>query len=82
MAMLKKSAVVAVYPIQTGAEAAVTELQHAGFDMKGLSIVGKDYRTDTARARARGNTRRGSSKKREHPEEKICLRFEEIRPYM
>jgi hypothetical protein len=44
--MSKKSAVVAVYPKHTDAEAAIKELQQAGFDMKRLSIVGKDYHTE------------------------------------
>ena len=36
----------AIYPSHTGAEAAVKELQQSGFDMKKLSIVGRDYHTD------------------------------------
>ncbi len=44
--MSKKSTVVAVYPTHTDAEAAIKELQHAGFDLKRLSIVGKDYHTE------------------------------------
>jgi hypothetical protein len=39
-------AVVAVYEAHPEAEAAVKELQRAGFDMKKLSVVGKDYHTD------------------------------------
>jgi hypothetical protein len=39
----QNNAVVAVYPTHTAAEAAVKELQQSGFDMKKLSIVGKDY---------------------------------------
>jgi len=38
--------VVAIYPTHGAAEAAVRELQHSGFDMKKLSIVGRDYHTD------------------------------------
>lgn len=38
--------VVAIFNSHTGAEAAVKELQQAGFDMKKLSIVGRDYHTD------------------------------------
>jgi hypothetical protein len=38
--------VVAVYPSHPAAEAAVKELQQSGFDMKKLSIVGRDYHTD------------------------------------
>jgi len=37
---------VAIYPSDTSAEAAVKELQQSGFDMKKLSIVGRDYHTD------------------------------------
>jgi hypothetical protein len=44
--MAKSNAVVGVYNTHTEAEAAVKELQHAGFDMKKLSIVGKDYQTE------------------------------------
>jgi uncharacterized membrane protein len=46
MAVLRKSTIVAVYPTHTDAEAGIKELQHAGFDMKRLSIVGKDYHTE------------------------------------
>lgn len=44
--MAKKSTVVAVYSTHTDAEAAIKELQQAGFDMKRLSIVGKGYHTE------------------------------------
>ena len=37
---------VAIYPTHTDAEAAVKELQHSGFDLRKLSIVGRDYHTD------------------------------------
>ena len=37
---------VAIYPSHTAAEAAIKELQQSGFDMKKLSIVGRDYHTD------------------------------------
>jgi hypothetical protein len=37
---------VATYDSHSQAEAAVKELQRSGFDMKKLSIVGKDYHTD------------------------------------
>jgi uncharacterized membrane protein len=43
---LEESAVVAVYDTHTEAEAAIRELQKSGFDMKKLSIIGKDYQTD------------------------------------
>ena len=38
--------VIAVYDTHIEAEAAVRELQKKGFDMKKLSIVGKDYHTE------------------------------------
>lgn len=44
--MAKNNAVVGVYNTHTEAEAAIKELQHSGFDMKKLSIVGKDYHTE------------------------------------
>jgi hypothetical protein len=44
--MNRNNSVVALYPSHTAAEAAVRELQRSGFDMKKLSIVGKDYRTE------------------------------------
>ena len=37
---------VAVYPTHQGAETAVRDLERAGFDMKKLSIVGRDYHTE------------------------------------
>ena len=43
---MKDSSVVALYPSHTAAEAAIKALEHAGFDMKKLSIVGRDYHTD------------------------------------
>jgi hypothetical protein len=44
--MTKTNSVVAIYGTHTQAEEAVKELQRSGFDMKKLSIVGKDYHTD------------------------------------
>jgi uncharacterized membrane protein len=44
--MNKSNSIVATYPSHTAAEAAVKELQQSGFDMKKLSIVGRDYHTD------------------------------------
>jgi len=44
--MIKCNSVVAVYPSHVAAESAVKELQQSGFDMKKLSIVGRDYHTD------------------------------------
>lgn len=40
------NSVVAIYKTHLEAETAVKELQAAGFDMKQLSIVGRDYHTD------------------------------------
>jgi uncharacterized membrane protein len=40
------NAVVATYHTHTEAEDAVKELQKSGFDMKKLSIIGRDYDTD------------------------------------
>ena len=40
------NAVIAVYSSHSAAEDAVKALQRAGFDMKKLSVVGKDYHTD------------------------------------
>ena len=44
--MSEKNSVVAIFNAHTEAEAAVKELQRAGFDMKKLSIVGKDYHSE------------------------------------
>jgi len=44
--MDEKNAVVAIFSSHTEAEAAVKELQKSKFDMKQLSIVGKDYHTE------------------------------------
>jgi hypothetical protein len=44
--MLEKNAVIAIYESHPHAEEALKELQRSGFDMKKLSIVGKDYHTD------------------------------------
>jgi uncharacterized membrane protein len=44
--MNKNNSIVAIYPSHTAAEAAIKELQQSGFDMKKLSIVGRDYHTD------------------------------------
>jgi hypothetical protein len=41
-----RNTVVAIYPTHQEAEAAIKELGRSGFDMKKLSIVGKDYHTD------------------------------------
>ncbi|MFY9779702.1 MAG: general stress protein [Candidatus Baltobacteraceae bacterium] len=40
------SSVVAIYASHPEAESAVKELQHAGFDMTKLSIIGQDYHTE------------------------------------
>jgi len=44
--MTKTNSVVAIYDTHSQAEEAVKNLQKSGFDMKKLSIVGKDYHTD------------------------------------
>ena len=44
--MSEKNSVVAIFESHNQAEDAVRELQRSGFDMKKLSIVGKDYHTD------------------------------------
>lgn len=44
--MSEKNAVVAVYETHDQAEEALKELQRSGFDMKKLSIIGKDYHTE------------------------------------
>ena len=44
--MSEKNSVVAIFASHNQAEDAVRELQKDGFDMKKLSIVGKDYHTD------------------------------------
>ncbi len=44
--MLKETAGVAILNSHAEAEIAVKELQRSGFDMKKLSIVGKDYHTE------------------------------------
>src|ERR1700690_2135282 len=44
--MNKYNSVVAIYSTHTAAEAAIKEVQQSGFDMKKLSIVGRDYHTD------------------------------------
>ena len=44
--MSETNSVVAVYDTHSQAEEAVKDLQRSGFDMKKLSIVGKDYHSD------------------------------------
>jgi uncharacterized membrane protein len=44
--LTENNAVVAIYKSHAEAETAIKELQQAGFDMKKLSIVGRDYHTD------------------------------------
>jgi len=43
--MNKSNSIVAIYPSHTAAEEAIKELQQAGYDMKTLSIIGRDYPT-------------------------------------
>jgi hypothetical protein len=44
--MTKNNSIVAIFKSHIEAETAVKELQQSGFDMKKLSIVGRDYHTD------------------------------------
>ena len=44
--MNERNAVVGTFPTHTQAETGIKELQVAGFDMKKLSIVGRDYHTE------------------------------------
>ncbi|MGA2149583.1 MAG: general stress protein [Bryobacteraceae bacterium] len=44
--MSETNSVVAIYETHAQAEETVMELQRSGYDMKKLSIVGKDYHTD------------------------------------
>ena len=44
--MNKNNSVVTIYNSHSEAEAAVRELQQSGFEMKQLSIVGRDYQTE------------------------------------
>ena len=44
--MLDRNTAVGVFDHHDQAEAAIKELERAGYDMKKLSIVGKDYHTD------------------------------------
>ncbi|MBW4444826.1 MAG: general stress protein [Plectolyngbya sp. WJT66-NPBG17] len=43
--MSDKHEAVSIFPSHVEAEAAVLELQRAGFDMRKISIIGKDYQT-------------------------------------
>src|SRR5664279_6497100 len=44
--MIEQNAVVAIFHSHIEAETSIKELQHAGFDMRKLSIVGKDVHTE------------------------------------
>ena len=44
--MGQPTTIVAVYPTHTAAEAAVHELRQSGFDLRKLSIIGRDYHTE------------------------------------
>jgi hypothetical protein len=46
MEMVDKNSIVVVYETHADAEAGVKELQKAGFDMKKLSILGREYHTE------------------------------------
>ena len=45
-AINQDNSVVAIYPTHTDVEAAIKDLQLSGFDMKNLSILGRDYHTE------------------------------------
>ena len=44
--MSENNAVVAIYNTHSEAESAIKELRRSGFDIKKLSIVGKEYHSD------------------------------------
>jgi uncharacterized membrane protein len=44
--MSEQNALIGVFNTHTEAESSIKELQRSGFDMKKLSIVGKDYHTE------------------------------------
>jgi hypothetical protein len=44
--MTGTNSVIAVYQSHSGADSGIKELQKSGFDMKKLSVVGKDFHTD------------------------------------
>jgi hypothetical protein len=44
--MFETNSIVAIYQTHAQAEEAVKDLQKSGFDMKKMSIVGKDYHSD------------------------------------
>ena len=44
--LTQNNSIVAIYKSHAEAEAAVKELQHSDFDLKKLSIIGRDYHTD------------------------------------
>jgi uncharacterized membrane protein len=46
MPNISQNMAVAIYPTHQEAETAVKKLQSSGFDMRKLSIVGKDYQTE------------------------------------
>ena len=44
--MSVENSVVAIFNTHPEAEEAIKELQRSGFDLKKLSVIGKDYQTD------------------------------------
>jgi uncharacterized membrane protein len=44
--MAQNNSVIAIYPSHTAAEEAIQELQRSGYEMKKLSIIGKDFEVD------------------------------------
>ena len=44
--MTNNNSIVAIYPSPMAVETAIKKLQEDGFEMKKLSIIGRDYHTD------------------------------------
>jgi hypothetical protein len=44
--MNQNESIIAIYPTHIAAEVAIKELQQSGFDMRKLSIVGRDFHTE------------------------------------
>ena len=56
----ERNATVAVYGGYSAAEAAVRELQRSGFDLRKVSVAGRDTRTDYGAVRATGLSKLGA----------------------
>jgi len=61
--MSKNNSIVSIYASHTAVEAAINQLQQSGFDMKKLSIVGRDYHTDGRDDRADHGSGPGTSQR-------------------